>query len=173
MGCDCRDCRETQAARATGTLLSWYVRFILGFVRSLYESFCSPTKRQAIFSLILLFTSLGLISGVVPKSWLYNSPTMFLLAGLLAFLLRGPLNGLATPFYKAVAIGISLCLLASVAMVLDWRPLWILMEPFGLTRNQTGFHLLLVCVVVWWAAVLWIVFSPSRVLRSRVLRTNR
>jgi hypothetical protein len=112
--------------------------------------------------LFLLVASLVLLATAVPKSWVLNFPMMFLMAGCLLLLLEGPLHGLTLPLQKAVKIGISACVLAGIAMLLNWPSLWIVFEPWGLTRNQTGFHLLLVAVCGWWISVFWIIFSRQK-----------
>jgi hypothetical protein len=119
-----------------------------------------------LFLLILLITSLLLLAITIPTPWISNAPVMFLLAGFQLVLLRRPLHGLALPLQKAVRIEISICILAGVAMLLNWRSLWTILEPLGLTRNQAGFYLLLVSVCTWWVWVFWIVFSRQRKLHT-------
>jgi len=84
-------------------------------------------------------------------------------AFFLVILLRGPLSEIPWLLKKALKLEISMCLLAGFVMLLDWKPLWSFLDPFGLTRNQTGFHLILVTVCIWLAGVSWIIFSrPKR-----------
>jgi len=95
--------------------------------------------------------------------WFLNCPSMFAAAFFLVILLRGPLSEIPWLLKKALRLEMSMCLLAGFVMLLDWKPLWSFLDPFGLTRNQTGFHLILATVCTWLAGVSWIIFSrPKR-----------
>jgi hypothetical protein len=166
VGLDCKYCREAAFGRAVGNIAGWYLRLLGHFVRALIGSARNSTQRRALLLLLLLMASLVLLATAIPKPWVSNSPIMFLLAGFLLVLLQGPLRGLASPVQKLVKIGISACMLAGIAMFLDWRPLWVVLEPLGLTRNQTGFHLVLMAVCGWWISVFWIIFSRKRDLHT-------
>ena len=78
---------------------------------------------------------------------------------LLVALLRGPLSDIHRIGKKIVKLGISICLLYGFWLLLNWKPLWEFLEPFGMTRNRAGFRLILVAIIVWWVTVFWIIFS--------------
>ena len=162
MAVDCKYCREAALGRAIGSIAGWYLRLLARLVRVLIGSARNPTQRRALLLLLLSVISLVLLATAIPKSWVLNFPMMFLVAGCLLVLLEGPLQGLALPLQRAVKIGISGCMLAGIAMLLNWPLLWIVFEPLGLTRNQTGFHLLLIAVCGWWISVFWIIFSRQK-----------
>ena len=166
MGFGCKYCREAALGRSIGAIAGWYLCLLIRWIRALIGCARQPAQRRALFLLILLITSLLLLAITIPTSWISNAPVMFLLAGFQLVLLRGPLHGLALPLEKAVRIEISICFLAGVAMLLNWRSLWTILEPLGLTRNQAGFYLLLVSVCMWWVWVFWIVFSRQRKLHT-------
>jgi SpoVK/Ycf46/Vps4 family AAA+-type ATPase len=44
-------------------------------------------------------------------------------------------------------------------MLLNWGPLWDVLGPFGLSRNRTGFWLILAAILIWLVSVIRIVFS--------------
>lgn len=109
--------------------------------------------------------SLILFVGLAPFRW----PERFLLwlvistgSFLLVTMLRGPRSGIRWLLWKLVRLGISVCLLYGFWMLLNWRPLWRLVKPFGLTRDRTGFELILAAILLWWVSVFWILFSRRR-----------
>ena len=153
--------------------LGWHLgRAIRRFFRVAPQSFrCSfrssedgsQHARRALIALILV--SMPILAAVVigRVEWFLNCPLMFAAAFFLVILLRGPLSEIPGLLKKALKLEISMCLLAGFVMLLDWRLLWSFLGPFGLTRNQTGFHLILATVCIWLAGVFWIIFSrPKR-----------
>ncbi len=44
-------------------------------------------------------------------------------------------------------------------MLLNWAPLWSLLRPFGMSRNRTGFWLILTAILFWGISVVRILFS--------------
>jgi hypothetical protein len=94
--------------------------------------------------------------------WFLNWLAIFAAAFFLVILLRGPLTEIHWLLKKALELEISMCLLAGFVMLLDSKPLWRFLDPFGLTRNQIGFPLILGAVCIWLAGVFWIIFSPNR-----------
>ncbi len=115
-----------------------------------------------------LFVTLSLTFSAVPAA--SNFPESFLawlaiFAGTLwlMIVLRGRSSRLAWVVKKGVRVGLSVCLLYGFWMLMNWRPLWELLAPFGLTRQETGFWLMLGAILIWWVSALWIVFSrPKR-----------
>jgi hypothetical protein len=87
-----------------------------------------------------------------------------ILAGTLwlMILLRGRSSRLAWVAKKAVKVGLSVCLLYGFWMLMNWKLLWVVLGPLGLTRRETGFWLMLGAILIWWVSVLWILFSRRR-----------
>ena len=153
--------------------LGWHLgRAIRRFLREARQSFrCSFRSSEggvrhagrALIALILV--SMPILAAVVigRVEWFLSCPSMFAAAFFLVILLRGPLSEIPWLLKKALRLEMSMCLLAGFVMLLDWKPLWSFLDPFGLTRNQTGFHLILATVCTWLAGVSWIIFSrPKR-----------
>jgi len=112
--------------------------------------------------LLLVLSIAILTAATLGSSAFLNWPTMFGAAFLFFVLLRGLLSESSAFLKKAVKLGIAVCLLAGFSMLMNWGPLWGLLEPFGFTRNQTGFHLIVAAVSIWWISVFWITLSrPS------------
>jgi hypothetical protein len=115
-----------------------------------------------------LFATLSLTSFVVPAAvklperglgWL----AMFAGTVGLAIVLRGRFSGIPWVVKKVVRLGISVCLLYGFWMLMNWKLLWVVLGPLGLTRREMGFWLMLGAILIWWVSVLWIVFSrPGR-----------
>jgi hypothetical protein len=147
-------------------LLRWFFSAIVQSLSSIAQCVRTRSGRWALLSLILVLVSLGLLAKAVPSSLLFNWPLMFAFSWLLLVLLTGPLAALPLFLKKLIRVAISVCLLAGVAMLLNWQPLWIILTPFGLTRNQTGFHLLASAVCIWWVSIFWIFFSRPSQLRE-------
>jgi hypothetical protein len=86
-------------------------------------------------------------------------------------------NPLSTFLQKVVKLAISVCLLAAFSMLMNWGPLWNLLAPVGLTRNETGLHLIVAAVCIWWISVCWITFSRPTTTqnatsgKSKLIRT--
>jgi ABC-type nickel/cobalt efflux system permease component RcnA len=72
---------------------------------------------------------------------------------------------------KVVRLGISVCLLYGFWMLMNWKLLWVVLGPLGLTRREAGFWLMLGAILIWWVSVLWIVFSRPR-RRQGVVAAN-
>ena len=156
--------------------LGWYLgRGVKGFVSQVRDSFhrgyrssaATPrasnrptgSKERPFLTLMLVVVPLAVVAAVGPPEWFLNWPTMFAGALLLVALLRGPLSGIHRIGKKIVKLGISICLLYGFWLLLNWKPLWGFLEPFGMTRNRAGFRLILVAIIVWWVTVFWIIFS--------------
>lgn len=159
--------------------LGWHLgRGVKGFFSQLDESFrggyqSSATnppasnlpanaKRKPFRTLLLIVVPLAVVAAVGPAEWFLNWPTMFAVALLLVVLLRGPLSSVHYVGKKIVGLAISICLLYGFWLLLNWKLLWTLFKPFGLTRNGTGFRLILVAIIGWWVSVFWIIFSRAR-----------
>ena len=153
--------------------LGWHLgRAIRRFLREARQSFrCSFRSSEggvrhagrALIALILVSMPI-LVAVVIGRvEWFLNCPSMFAAAFFLVIVLRGPLSEIPWLLKKALRLEMSMCLLAGFVMLLDWKPLWSFLDPFGLTRNQTGFHLILATVCTWLAGVSCIIFSrPKR-----------
>jgi hypothetical protein len=114
-----------------------------------------------------LFLTLSLASFVVGVA--ASSPERFLgwlaiLAGTvwLAVVLPRRSFGVVHVVKKVVRLGVSVCLLYGFWMLMNWKLLWVVLEPLGLTRREAGFWLMLGAILIWWVSVLWIVFSRPR-----------
>ncbi len=159
--------------------LGWYLgRGVKGFVSQVRDSFrrgyrssaATPrasnrptgSKERPFLTLMLVVVPLAVVAAVGPREWFLNWPTMFAGALLLVALLRGPLSGIHRVGKKIVRLGISICLLYGFWLLLNWKPLWSFLEPFGMTRNRAGFRLILVAIIVWWVTVFWIIFSRGK-----------
>jgi hypothetical protein len=114
-----------------------------------------------------LFVTLPLTSFVVPVAATF--PERFL--GWLAILARTVWLAVVLPrrsfgfvhvVKKVVRLGVSVCLLYGFWMLMNWKLLWVVLEPLGLTRREAGFWLMLGAILIWWVSVLWIVFSRPR-----------
>jgi hypothetical protein len=120
------------------------------------------------FPLILVVSiAIAIAATLGSSAHLINWPMMFGAAFLLMVLLRGLLSESSVLLKKAVKLGISVCLLAGFSMLMNWSPVWIPLGPFGLTRNETGFHLIVAAVCIWWICVFWITFSRPTTLRMQ------
>jgi transitional endoplasmic reticulum ATPase len=159
--------------------LGWHLgRGLRGFFSGLNDSFrgsCQSSvtdssasnhlanaKAKPFLTLLLIVVPLAITAAVGPAEWFLNWPTMFGGAFLLVALLRGALSGIHSAGKKIVKLAISICLLYGFWLLLNWKPLWAFLKPFGLTRNGTGFRLILAAILVWWASVFWIIFSRAK-----------
>ena len=77
----------------------------------------------------------------------------------LAILLRSRFSKGWYALRKLACVVISVCLLYSFWTLLNWRPLWRIVGPLGLTRREAGFWLILSAILLWWVSVIWIAFS--------------
>ena len=135
--------------------LGWYLRRV---IRAL-----SPL-------ILVLSTSILIAATLGSNAHFINWPTMFGAAFLLIILSRSPLSVF---LQKVVKLGISVCLLSAFSMLMNWGPLWSLLGPFGFTRNQTGFHLIVAAACTWWISVFWITLSrPSTVRIQQATNPN-
>ncbi len=165
--------------------LGWHLgRGVSGFVSQVRDSFRrgyqssvatpgasnGPTsgKERPFLALMLVVVPLAVVAAVGPPEWFLNWPTMFAVALLLVALLRGPLSGIHSIGKKIVKLGISICLLYGFWLLLNWKPLWGFLEPLGMTRNRSGFRLILVAIIVWWVTVFWIIFSRGKAQKAAV-----
>jgi hypothetical protein len=69
-------------------------------------------------------------------------------------------------FKKALKLGTSVCFLTSFWLLVNWKPVWVLLGPMGFSRNQTGFHLILAAVCIWLVSVFGIVFSKEHTISN-------
>jgi hypothetical protein len=131
------------------------------------ESITSESTTRHVSQEPRLSIALSLTFSAVPAPSKF--PESFLawlaiLAGTLwlMILLRGRSSRLAWVVKKGVRVGISVCLLYGFWMLMNWKLLWVVLGPLGLTRRETGFWLMLGAILIWWVGVLWIVFSRPR-----------
>jgi transitional endoplasmic reticulum ATPase len=117
---------------------------------------------------MLVVVPLAVVAAVGPPEWFLNWPTMFAGALLLVALLRGPLSDIHSIGKKIVKLGISICLLYGFWLLLNWKPLWDILEPIGMTRNRAGFRLILVAIIAWWVTVFWIIFSRGKAQKAAI-----
>ena len=109
-------------------------------------------------TLFLIGLPVGVLVALAPREWFLNWSAMFAGAALLAFVARVPLGSAPSFLRKILWIATTVCLLQGFVMFLEWKPF---MTAFGLTRRET-FWPVLGAIVIWFFAVLWIVFSrPS------------
>ena len=165
--------------------LGWYLgRGVKGFVSQVRDSFhrgyrssaATPrasnrptgSKQRPFLTLMLVVVPLAVVAAVGPSEWFLNWPAMFAAALLLVILLRGPLSDIHRIGKKIVKLGISICLLYGFWLLLNWKPLWSFLEPFGMTRNRAGFRFILVAIIVWWVTVFWIIFSRGKTQKAAV-----
>ncbi len=153
--------------------LGWHLgRGIRRFLREARQSFrCSYRSSEGgvqhagrtLIALILVSMPIAVPVVIGRVEWFLNCPSTFAAAFFLVILLLGPLSETPWLLQKVLKLEMSMCLLAGFVMLLDWKPLWSFLGPFGLTRSQTGFHLILATVCIWLAGVSWITFSrPKR-----------
>ena len=93
------------------------------------------------------------------STWRPSLLLVFALTLDLAILLRSGFTQRWYALRKLAFVIISVCLLYSFWTLLNWRPLWRIVGPFGLTRREAGFWLVLSAVLLWWVSVIWIAFS--------------
>ena len=89
-------------------------------------------------------------------------PSMLLVLAVtldLAILLCSPSTQRWYALRKLARMTISVCMLYGFWTLLNWRPLWRIVGPFGLTRREAGFWLILSAILAWWVSVIWIAFS--------------
>lgn len=153
--------------------LGWHLgRAIRRFLREARQSFLGSSRSfeggdhhagRALIALTLVSMPVLMAVVIGRVEWFLNWPAMFAAAFFLVILLGGPLSEIPWLLRKAIKLEISMCLLAGFVMLLDSKALWSLLDPFGLTRNQTGFHLILATVCIWLTGIFWIIFSrPKR-----------
>ncbi len=98
-------------------------------------------------------------------------PSMLLVLAVtldLAILLRSPFTQRWYALRKLARVVIAVCLLYGFWTLLNWRPLWRIVGPFGFTHLEAGFWLILAAILLWWISVIWIAFSrPYRRKRTR------
>ena len=89
-------------------------------------------------------------------------PSMLLIFAVildLAILLRSRFSKSWYAVRKLARVVISVCLLYGFWTLLNWRPLWRIVRPFGFTRREAGFWLILAAILIWWVGVIWIAVS--------------
>ena len=73
---------------------------------------------------------------------------------------------------KLAQVIFSVCVLYVFWTLLNWRPLWRIVGPFGLTRREAGFWSILAAILLWWVSVIWIAFArPYRLQGTREFRS--
>ena len=77
----------------------------------------------------------------------------------LAILLGSRFSRRCYALRKLAHVIFSVCVLYGFWTLLNWRPLWRIVGPFGLTRREAGFWLILAAILLWWVSVIWIAFS--------------
>lgn len=129
-----------------------------------------PTSKKLgpLIALILIAVPIAVVGAIGPREWFLNWPAMFAGALLFAMLLRGPLSEIPRIVKKILRLAISVLLLYGFWMLLNWRPLWSFLAPFGFTRNRTGFVLIVAAILAWWVSVFWILFSRGKPQRAVV-----
>lgn len=103
-----------------------------------------------------------LSAGAVAAEFSTWRPSLLLVFALtldLAILLRSRFTERWYVLRKLARVVISVCLLYGFWTLLNWRPLWRIVGPFGLTRRVAGFWLILSAILLWWVSVIWIAFS--------------
>ncbi len=115
--------------------------------------------RRPLLELLLILLPIGALLALGPREWFLNWPVMFVGAAFLMGILMGPLTAAPLFLRKIAQLGVSVCLLEGLVMLLDWKPF---MTAFGVTRRET-FFLVMLAILIWFSAVLWIVFSKPRV----------
>jgi transitional endoplasmic reticulum ATPase len=165
--------------------LGWHLgRGLRGFFSGLNDSFRggyqssganpsgsnrpSNAKGNPFLTLLLIVVPVVIVAAAGPAHWFLNWPTMFGGAFLLVVLLRGPLSGIHSAGKKIVKLAISICLLYGFGLLLNWKPLWSILKPFGPTREGAGFRLILAAILVWWASVFWIIFSRAKAQKTAI-----
>jgi transitional endoplasmic reticulum ATPase len=63
---------------------------------------------------------------------------------------------------KILRLAISTGLLYGFWMLLNWAPLWSFLRPFGMSRNRTGFWLILTAILLWGISIARILFSRPK-----------
>ena len=115
-------------------------------------------KLGPVVTLLLIGLPVGLLIALGPREWLLNWPAMLGGAALLAFVARVPLASAPSFLRKIAWIATTALVLQGLVMFLDWKPF---MAAFGLTRRET-FGPVLGAILIWFFAVVWIVFSRPR-----------
>ena len=108
-------------------------------------------------TLFLLFSAVAVAAEF--STWRPSLLLVFALTLDLAILLRSRLSKGWYALRKLACVVISVCLLYSFWTLLNWRPLWRVVGPFGFTRREAGFWLILSAILLWWVSVIWIAFS--------------
>jgi len=114
--------------------------------------------KRPLLELLLIVLPIGVLAALGPREWFLNWPVMFVGAALLTGILMGPLTAAPSFLRKIAQLGVSVCLLQGLVMFLDWKPF---MTAIGLTRRET-FFLVMLAIMIWFSAVLWIVFSKPK-----------
>jgi hypothetical protein len=115
-----------------------------------------------LLALILVIASVAALKMIGLPDWLSNWPAMSAAGGLLLILLRAPAFRTHLFLGTVLKLATSICLLAGFSMLLNWSPLWSVLVPFGLTRNQTGLYLIIAACLGWSIAVFWILFPQLK-----------
>ena len=129
-----------------------------------------PISKQSgpLIALILILLPITVVGAIGPREWFLKWPAMFAGAFLLVMLLRGPLSEIPRIVKKILKLATSVLLLYGFWMLLNWKPLWGVLAPFGFTRNRTGFVLIVAAILAWWVSVFWILFSRAKAQRTAV-----
>jgi hypothetical protein len=127
-----------------------------------------PAKPKHTVWLTLFLICFAVAAAAEISVWRPSMILVFALILDLAILLCSRFAQRRYALRKLARMAISVCLLYSFWTLLNWRPLWRIVGPFGITRGKTGFRLILSAIILWWVSVIWIAFSrPYRRQRTR------
>jgi hypothetical protein len=111
------------------------------------------------FWLTLFLTCFAVAAAAEFSTLRPSLPVVFAVTLGLAILLRSRFTQGWYALRKLMRVAISVCLLYGFWTLLNWPPLWRIVGPFGFTRREAGFWLILSAILIWWVSVIWIAFS--------------
>ncbi len=79
---------------------------------------------------------------------------------------RGALSRIPWPAKKILKLALTTGLLYGSWMLLNWAPLWRLLRPFGMSRDRTGFWLILTAILFWGISVVRTLFSRPKAIAA-------
>lgn len=85
---------------------------------------------------------------------------------------RSPLSHIPWPAKKILKLALTTSLLYGFWMLLNWAPLWGFLRPFGMSRNRTGFWLILTAILFWGISLVRILFSRPKAKAAPGPRTT-
>lgn len=116
-------------------------------------------SRRLILNAALIGGSIAVVAALGSFSWFLSWPVMLGTAIVLVPVLRGPLAGAHPLLRKAVRVAISLALLIALTRLLYWNPLWQMLGVSTADLGRARPWLMVISVLGWWVAVIWIIFS--------------